>query len=178
MKKQGYGRIVLASSAAGVFGNQEQAAYGAAKAGLIGLMNILSLEGAAFGVKANALLPTAMSRMSAGMNEKALQEFGALYGALGDKLGNTADPSFVMPLVVYLCSEVCDSTHGIYSASLGRYARVFTSVGAGWVGPRTAPASVEEVAAHWAQVCEKQGAAEVGSLMGEFELIAAQLQAR
>ena len=83
-----------------------------------------------------------------------------------------------MPLAVYLCSEACDSTHGIYSASLGRYARVFTSVGAGWVGPRTAAASVEEVAAHWAQVCEKQGAAEVGSLMGEFELIAAQLQAR
>jgi len=178
MKKQAYGRIVLASSAAGVFGNQEQAAYGAAKAGLIGLMNVLSLEGAAFGVKANALLPTAMSRMSAGMNDKALQEFGALYGALGDKLGNTPEPSFVMPLAVYLCSEACDSTHGIYSASLGRYARVFTSVGAGWVGPRTAAASVEEVAAHWAQVCEKQGAAEVGSLMGEFELIAAQLQAR
>jgi NAD(P)-dependent dehydrogenase (short-subunit alcohol dehydrogenase family) len=178
MKRQGYGRIVMASSAAGVLGNHEQAAYGAAKAGLIGLMNILSLEGAAFGVKANALLPTAMSRMSAGMNEKALQEFGALYGALGDQLGNTADPSFVMPLVVYLCSEACDSTHSIYSASLGRFARVFLNVGAGWVGPRAVPPSVEELAAHWAQVCEKQGAEEVGSLLGEFELIAKQLRAR
>ena len=178
MKQQGYGRIVLASSAAGVFGNQEQAAYGAAKAGLIGLMNILSLEGAAFGVKANALLPTAMSRMSAGMSEKALQEFGALYGALGEQLGNTADPSFVMPLVVYLCSEACDSTHSIYSASLGRFARVFLNVGAGWVGPRAVPPSVEDLAAHWGQVCEKQGAEEVGSLLGEFELIARQLRAR
>ena len=176
MKKQGYGRIVLASSAAGVFGNHEQAAYGAAKAGLIGLMNILSLEGAEFGVKANALLPTAMSRMSAGMNERALQEFGALYGALGDKLGNTADPSFVMPLVVYLCSEACDSTHSIYSASLGRFARVFLNVGAGWVGPRASPPSVEDLAEHWLQVCDKQGAEEVGSLMGEFELIAGQLK--
>ena len=178
MKQQGYGRIVLASSAAGVFGNQEQAAYGAAKAGLIGLMNILSLEGAAFGVKANALLPTAMSRMSAGMSEKALQEFGALYGALGEQLGNTADPSFVMPLVVYLSSEACDSTHSIYSASLGRFARVFLNVGAGWVGPRAVPPSVEDLAAHWGQVCEKQGAEEVGSLLGEFELIARQLRAR
>ena len=177
MKKQGYGRIVLASSAAGVFGNHEQAAYGAAKAGLIGLMNILSLEGAEHGVKANALLPTAMSRMSAGMNEKSLQEFGALYGALGDKLGNTADPSFVAPLVVYLCSEACDSTHGIYSASLGRFARVFLNVGAGWVGPRGVPPSVEDLAGHWTQVCDKKGAEEVGSLMGEFELVAKQLQA-
>ena len=178
MKKQGYGRIVLASSAAGVFGNEQQAAYGAAKAGLIGLMNILSLEGAAHGVKANALLPTAMSRMSAAMDEKLLQAAGALYVALGDKLGNTADPSFVMPLVVYLFSEACDSTHSIYSASLGRYARVFLNVGAGWIGPRAAPPSVEDLAEHWAQVCDKRGAEEVGSLMGEFELIARQLKTR
>jgi len=177
MKRQGYGRIVFASSAAGMLGNQQQAAYGAAKAGLVGLMNILSLEGAEHGVKANALLPTAMSRMSAAMDEKLIQASGAVFAALGDKLGNTADPSFVTPLVVYLCSEACDSTHSIYSALFGRYARVFLSVGAGWIGPRSAPASVEEVAAHWTEVCEKKGAEEVGSLLGEFELIAGQLKA-
>jgi len=176
MKQQGYGRILLASSAAGMLGNHQQAAYGAAKAGLVGLMNILSLEGAEHGVKANALLPTAMSRMSAAMDEKLMQASGAVFASLGDKLGNTADPGFVTPLVVYLCSEACDSTHGIYSASLGRYARVFLSVGAGWIGPRSTPASVEDVAAHWAEVCGKQGAEEVGSLMGEFELIARRLK--
>jgi len=176
MKQQGYGRIVLASSAAGMLGNHQQAAYGAAKAGLVGLMNTLSLEGAEFGIKANALLPTAMSRMSAAMDEKLLHAAGALYAALGDKLGNTADPSFVMPLVIYLCSEACDSTHSIYSASLGRFARVFLNVGGGWIGPRDVPASVEDVAAHWAEICEKQGAEEVGSLMGEFELIARRLK--
>ena len=177
MKQQGYGRIVFASSAAGLLGNHQQAAYGAAKAGLVGLMNVLSLEGAAHGVKANALLPTAISRMSAAMDDKLLQASGAAFAAIGDKLGNTPDPSFVMPLVVYLCSEACDSTHSIYSALLGRYARVFLSVGAGWIGPRAAPASVDEVAAHWAEICAKPGAAEVGSLLGEFELIAAQLKA-
>jgi NAD(P)-dependent dehydrogenase (short-subunit alcohol dehydrogenase family) len=176
MKQQGYGRIVFASSAAGMLGNHQQAAYGAAKAGLVGLMNILSLEGAAHGVKANALLPTAMSRMSAAMDAKLLQASAAAFGALGDKLGNTPDPGFVTPLVVYLCSEACDSTHSIYSALLGRYARVFLSIGKGWVGPRTQPASVEEVAAHWVEICDKTGAQEVGSLLGEFELLAGQLK--
>jgi NAD(P)-dependent dehydrogenase (short-subunit alcohol dehydrogenase family) len=49
MQKQRYGRIVFASSAAGMLGNPTQAAYGAAKAGLVGLMHVLSLEGAGHG---------------------------------------------------------------------------------------------------------------------------------
>ena len=178
MKQQGYGRIVLASSAAGLLGNHNQAAYGAAKSGLVGLMNVLSLEGAEHGVKANALLPTAMSRMSAAMDDKLMQAAGALYASLGDKLGNSADPSFVTPLVVYLCSEACDSTHALYSATLGRYARVFVEMGRGWIGPRSEPPSAEAVAAHWAEVCDRRDAVELGSLLGEFEQLAAQLKAQ
>jgi NAD(P)-dependent dehydrogenase (short-subunit alcohol dehydrogenase family) len=177
MKKQGYGRIVLASSAAGMLGNEQQAAYGAAKAGLVGLMNILSLEGAPHGVKANALLPTAMSRMAAAMDPKLMEAAGAMYASLGDKLGNSADPSFVTPLVTYLCSEACDSTHGIYSATLGRYARVFVSMARGWIGPRAEPPSAEDIAAHWARICDATGAEEPGSLMGEFEMVARLLNA-
>jgi len=175
MKRQGYGRIVLASSAAGVLGNEQQAAYGAAKAGLVGLMNVLSLEGAPHGIQANALLPTAMSRMSAAMDAKALVRFGALYGSLGDKLGQSADASFVTPLVTYLCSEACTSTHGIYSATLGRYARVFVGMARGWVGPRDAPPAAEDIAAHWAQVCDEHGAGQPQSLLAEFEMVARQL---
>jgi NAD(P)-dependent dehydrogenase (short-subunit alcohol dehydrogenase family) len=177
MKKQGYGRIVFASSAAGMLGNEQQAAYGAAKAGLVGLMNILSLEGAAHGVKANALLPTAMSRMAQAMDAKLMESAGALYAALGDKLGHSADPSFVTPLVTYLCSEACDSTHGIYSSTLGRYARAFLSMGKGWIGPRLEAPRAEDIASHWAEICEKEGAQELGSLMAEFEMVARQLKA-
>ena len=176
MKKQGYGRILLASSAAGMLGNEQQAAYGAAKAGLVGLMNILSLEGAPHGVKANALLPTAMSRMAAAMDPKLMESTGALYAAIGDKLGNSIDPSFVTPLVVYLCSEACDSTHSIYSSTLGRYARVFLSMGQGWVGPRHAAPAAEDIAARWSEICDKKSAQELGSLMDEFAMVAAQLK--
>jgi NAD(P)-dependent dehydrogenase (short-subunit alcohol dehydrogenase family) len=175
MKKQGYGRIVLASSAAGMLGNDQQAAYGAAKAGLVGLMNILSLEGAPHGVKANALLPTAMSRMAAAMDPKLMESTGALYAALGEKIGLSLDPSFVTPLVTWLCSEQCDSTHSIYSATLGRYARVFLNMGAGWIGPRNTAPAAEDIAAHWGDVCEKAGAVELASLMDEFAVVAKQL---
>jgi NAD(P)-dependent dehydrogenase (short-subunit alcohol dehydrogenase family) len=176
MKQQGYGRIVLASSAAGVLGNAQQAAYGAAKAGLIGLTNVLALEGAPHGIQANALLPTAMSRMAGAMDAKMLEGMGALYTSLGDKLGNTADPSFVTPLVTWLCSEACTSTHGIYSATLGRYARAFVGMTRGWLAARDAAPSAEDIAAHWAQVCDAQGAEQPQSLMGEFEMVARQLR--
>jgi hypothetical protein len=109
------------------------------------------------------------------MDAKLMETTGALYGALGDKLGNSIDPSFVTPLVVYLCSEACDSTHGIYSSTLGRYARVFLSMGEGWVGPRMEAPRAEDMAAHWAAICEKKGAQELGSLMDEFRMVAGQL---
>jgi NAD(P)-dependent dehydrogenase (short-subunit alcohol dehydrogenase family) len=175
MKRQGYGRILLASSAAGVFGNEQQAAYGAAKAGLVGLMNVLSLEGAPHGVKANALLPTAASRMGAAMDPKFMEQMGAAFQTLGDKLGNSGDPGFVTPLAVYLCSEACASTHGIYSASLGRYARVFLGTCEGWLGPRNAPPSLEQIADHWDEICDKSRAHELASLGEEFAQISRQL---
>jgi hypothetical protein len=87
------------------------------------------------------------------------------------------DPSFVTPLVTWLCSEQCDSTHSIYSATLGRYARVFLNMGAGWIGPRNTAPSAEDIAAHWGEVCEKAGAVELASLMDEFAVVAKQLGA-
>jgi len=171
MKKQGYGRVVFASSAAGVFGNPQQAAYGAAKAGLVGLMNVLSLEGKEHGVLCNALLPTANSRMAAAMDPKQLEAFGAQYAAFGEHLGRTYEPEFVTPLVVYLASEACQSTHGIYSASVGRYARAFVGIADGWNGPRHEPASVEDIGAHFDQISDTRQYSIPGSLSDEFEII-------
>lgn len=175
MKKQGYGRFVFASSAAGMFGNGQQAAYGAAKAGLVGLTHVLSLEGAAHGIKCNALLPTAASRMGEAMDPKQLEEFGALFAAVGGKLGNATEPRFVTPLVVYLASEACQSTHAIYSATWGRYARVFIGVCDGWLGPRDEPASADDIAAHWAQIESRDRYSEMGSLADEFRALARQI---
>jgi NAD(P)-dependent dehydrogenase (short-subunit alcohol dehydrogenase family) len=152
MKQRGYGRILFASSAAGMLGNDEQAAYGAAKAGLVGLMNVLSQEGKAHGVLCNALLPTAESRMAEAMPAWQMEKVGALFQEAAASLGQSMTPASVTPLVTYLVSEACQSTHALYSATMGRYARVFIGMSEGWMGPRAAPVKAEDIAAHFNEI--------------------------
>ncbi len=130
MKENGYGRFVFTASASGLFGNFGQANYGAAKLGLVGLSNVLAIEGEKYNIKSNAISPTARTRMT----EDILGPFNEL-----------VDPNQVTPLVVYLCSEANEHTHEIFTAGGGRYARVFIGTNEGWfAGQRTVP-TVEEV---------------------------------
>jgi NAD(P)-dependent dehydrogenase (short-subunit alcohol dehydrogenase family)/pimeloyl-ACP methyl ester carboxylesterase len=110
MREQRYGRIVSTSSASGLFGNFGQANYGAAKAGLAGLTRVLAIEGAQHGVRANAIAPIALTRMTEGI--------------LGD-LSPMVSPRSVSPLVAYLASEECSVTGHVYSVAGGRIARIF-----------------------------------------------------
>lgn len=64
MVERGYGRIVFTTSGSGLYGNFGQSNYGAAKASLLGLMNVLSLEGAKYNIRVNMLAPTAATRMT------------------------------------------------------------------------------------------------------------------
>jgi NAD(P)-dependent dehydrogenase (short-subunit alcohol dehydrogenase family) len=168
MQKQRYGRIVFASSAAGMLGNTTQSAYGAAKAGLVGLMHVLALEGAEYGVLCNALLPTATSRMEKAMPAQQMEKFAAQFAAIAKHAGNSLDPHFVTPMVVYLASEACKSTHAIYSATWGRYARAFVALSEGWLGPRDKPASVEDIAQHFGTIQSHEKLVFPQHLMDEF----------
>ncbi len=105
MAQQQYGRVVFTSSGSGIFGNFGQSNYAAAKMGLIGLMNVLKLEGAKKGIRINCLAPGASTRMTEGLPS------GAVRGS----------PSLVSPAVLYLCSA--DAPNGvILQASSGRFA--------------------------------------------------------
>ena len=66
-REQNYGRIVYTTSASGLYGNFGQSNYGAAKAALVGLMNVLTQEGAKYNIRANLLAPTAATRMTEGL---------------------------------------------------------------------------------------------------------------
>ena len=111
MREQGFGRISSTTSASGLFGNFGQANYGAAKAGLVGLTRVLAQEGAMHGIKANAIAPIALTRMTEGI--------------LGD-LSTEVSPETVSPMVVYLASEACEETGHVYSVAGGRVARIVT----------------------------------------------------
>ncbi len=131
MKEGGYGRFLHTSSASGIFGNFGQANYGAAKAGLVGLSNVLAIEGEKYGIKSNAIAPTAKTRMT----EDLLGPFAEMF-----------DPDQVTPMVVYLCSEANEFTHQVFSVGGGRYARIFIGTNNGWFAGQGKVPSVEELA--------------------------------
>ncbi|MDP3084836.1 MAG: SDR family NAD(P)-dependent oxidoreductase [Rubrivivax sp.] len=153
MQGQAYGRIVMTSSAAGLYGNFGQTNYGAAKLGLVGLMNTLKLEGQKYGILVNAVAPVALTRMTEGLPFSAM---------LGD-----AAPERVSAAVAYLASEACTSTGEIIAAGAGYFARVQIVEGQGVHLP-AAEVSPESVAAHWAQITDMSGARPFDSLSAAF----------
>ncbi|HTY19846.1 MAG TPA: SDR family oxidoreductase [Myxococcota bacterium] len=137
MKEQGYGRVVFTASNAGILGNFGQTNYGAAKMGLVGLCNVLSLEGAKYNIKCNVIAPVARTRLT----EQLL-----------GPLAQTLDPECVTPLVTWLVSDQCDSTHSIYSVGGGRYARMFVGLTPGWFAGRGAKPTAEQVRDHIGEI--------------------------
>ncbi len=152
MREQGYGRIVSTSSAAGLFGNFGQTNYGAAKMGLVGFTRVLAVEGARYGIKANAIAPLALTRMTE-----------AIMGNLGDRL----DPALVSPLVTWLAHEDCPASGEVFSVGGGRVARIFLGETKGWCDPALSP---EQVRDHWGEITDPEGYAVPMNLAEETAL--------
>lgn len=108
MKQQKFGRIIMTSSAAGIYGNFGQANYSAAKLGLLGLANTLAIEGQKYNIHCNTIAPTAGSRLTETV--------------MPPDLVQSLKAEYVAPLVLWLCHESCQENSGLFE------------VGAGWIG--------------------------------------------
>ncbi|XP_012819283.1 peroxisomal multifunctional enzyme type 2 isoform X1 [Xenopus tropicalis] len=141
MKNQKFGRIIMTSSAAGIYGNFGQANYSAAKLGLVGLSNTLAIEGTKYNIHSNCIAPTAGSRLT--------------QTVMPQDLLDALKPEYVTPLVLWLCHESCQETGSLFE------------VGAGWVGKlrwerslgaiirqKNRPMTPEAVRDEWAKISD------------------------
>jgi len=145
MRAQDYGRIVFTSSASGVYGNFGQANYGAAKAGMLGLMNVLHLEGMKSNIRVNTLVPSAATEMTKNLLPQMALDLLA--------------PEHVTPAVLFLCGEDAPS-HVIFSAGAGVYDVTHIQEGPGVYLP-PGQRTPEEIAARFAEISSKAQLAEV-----------------
>jgi NAD(P)-dependent dehydrogenase (short-subunit alcohol dehydrogenase family) len=109
MRAANFGRILMTTSTSGIYGNFGQANYGAAKTGLIGLMNVLQIEGGKHDIRVNALCPSASTRMTQGLLPEAALALMA--------------PEDVTPAALFLVSDDAPR-RTILSAVAGGYSRV------------------------------------------------------
>ena len=143
MREQNYGRIIFTSSSSGVFGNFGQSNYGSAKMAMVGLMNTLKIEGQKYNIHTNSITPVAYTRMTDGL--------------LPEEVGESLQPEYVTPAVIYLSSD--EAPNGaIISAGAGVYSRIFIyetdgiSLG---MGEEMTP---ENISASWDSISDMKGA--------------------
>uniref|UniRef100_W5KZV0 Peroxisomal multifunctional enzyme type 2 n=1 Tax=Astyanax mexicanus TaxID=7994 RepID=W5KZV0_ASTMX len=164
MKNQKFGRIIMTSSAAGIYGNFGQANYSAAKLGLLGLANTLAIEGRKYNIHCNTIAPTAGSRLTQTVMPPDLLE--------------SLKAEYVAPLVLWLCHEECQESGGLFE------------VGAGWIGKlrweRTVGSIVrhkdqsmspEEVRDKWDQICDFNNATKPATINESLQTLVEVLSA-
>ena len=141
-REQSFGRIVVATSTSGLFGNFGQANYGAAKLGLVGLFNTLAQEGAKYNIKANAMAPIAATRMTEDILPPEVQK--------------NLTPEYVAPVVGYLCTEEVPDSASVFIVGGGKVQRtaLFQNEGVTF----TSPPSVSDIAARWSEIVDLSAA--------------------
>lgn len=154
------GSLVNVASNVGFFGLENMASYAAAKGGVSGLSRVLAREGEGR-VRVNSLTP--MADTNPGRTAAAEQMFAGMSERSG--------PEWVTPLLLHLLDPGCTAHGGVFSAVGGRYARIDSVVGDGWLAPGRIPPSESEVQDHWGVIADLSPHHELDSMKGEVTLV-------
>lgn len=155
MRERKYGRIVVTTSGSGTVGNFGQSNYGAAKTGVVGLINVLRLEGAKYNILTNAISPSAYTRMTEGL--------------LPPDIAPYMKPELVSPAVAWLCSDECSISGTIIAATAGGFARVQYFVTEGVQFDPEHPVTPEMFAEAFPTINDPSTARPYTGLMGNVE---------
>jgi 3-hydroxyacyl-CoA dehydrogenase/3a,7a,12a-trihydroxy-5b-cholest-24-enoyl-CoA hydratase len=161
LRQANYGRVVMTSSASGIYGNFGQSNYAAAKLGLYGLANTLALEGAKYNILVNTIAPLAKSRMTEGL--------------FTSELFDHLKPEYVSPLVAYLCHESQTETGQLYEVGGGWVAKLRWERSLGAMLPPEEAANIEALAGAWPQISDWEGAEHPQAFQESFAAVYAGL---
>jgi NAD(P)-dependent dehydrogenase (short-subunit alcohol dehydrogenase family) len=156
MRKQGYGRVVNTTSAAGLLGTAKKSNYGAVKGGILGLTKVLAAEGASYDIKVNAIAPFAMTRMltHSMVCASVAADLDPGVMELMEGFMRKLDPALVAPVVAYLAHEQCAVSGEVFTVGGGQVSQFFIGRTQGYYNPNL---SAEDVRDQLGQICDKTG---------------------
>jgi len=159
---QNYGRIVMTTSSTGLYGNFGQSNYGAAKMGVLGLMQCLKEEGQKHNIKINAIAPVAKSRMTESIMPPDIIEL--------------FEPKWVSPIVAYFCSEECAVNGECWAVGGGYVSRVAIVEGQGTVFDAKQELTADQISSQVNQITNLENAVPLENMQASAVKILTRLQ--